>query len=59
MKCNNCEDTGYDWDTIDACCTECAKGKTEQHKQNKRKLKWHEAEARQLRKKIKNYNMPE
>jgi len=54
MICTNCEDSGYEWETVDAC-GKCKKGTGVQHKQNQEHLKWHNKEVRRLRKEIKEY----
>ena len=54
VNCDNCEDTGYRFDTLFPC-HECELGKPIKHLQNITELRWLESRARILRKQIKQY----
>ena len=54
MKCSNCEDSGYIFDTLHAC-DKCDLGKPIQHEHNEQELERLKKRCKVLREKIKEY----
>lgn len=54
MKCRECEDSGYQWESYDTC-TKCQEGAKAQYTEDKERIKWLRHMVRVVNKRIKDY----